>query len=91
MQVQKVNVLNKTYFKYLDDDATKGKYVCVLTDIEFCSQHSVGIDCDSFPKMIWYCCEKKPMELSRTNLDTCVGGKDMFLEIKIMGLIKRYT
>ena len=86
-QLERVkNVTN--HLSYLMNPTTKGQYVCLLKDNNCVLSHTVGVNCDSKPKMIWDCCEHMALELTRSNLDRCVGEHETFSSIETMGYIK---
>ena len=50
-----------------------GKYVCALTDMNYSSNHAVGIDCDYNLKNISDCCKETSLYLIHDNMNKFVG------------------
>ena len=80
----------ESYFEYLMCNNTRGKYVCVICDGNYSSNHDVGIDCDIHPKLIWDCCEDTALALSARNMHRCVGPGEHFEKIQYIGKIQPY-
>ena len=90
-QILRVNIPgNLSTHEYLMKSEVKGKYVCVLLDNNECTNHAIGINCDSKPKLIWDCCESQAMFLNMKNLGRCVGEKSTFVRIKFIAKLKKY-
>ena len=66
---------------------TTGKYIVILTDTYLGNQHAIGIDCDSYPKMIWDSYEEFSLPLSTDNLSRCCGRNEIFFNIRMMAEI----
>ena len=76
--------------EYLMQPTTTGKYLCILTDLNFAANHAVGIDCDHHPKFIYDCCEETALYLCPSNMDKCVGVDETFMKIQYIGEIIKY-
>lgn len=92
-QLKRVQFHNRkglpTHEKLMKADV-KGKYVCVLLDSNYSTNHAVGIDCDSEPKMIWDCCESQALNLCVSHLNRCVGSDESFVRISYIGELVQY-
>ena len=74
--------------EYLMHPKTKGKYVCILTDMNYTPSHAVGIDCDS--QLIYDCCEDTALYLTLTNMNKWVGAGEILDKIHCIGEIYKY-
>ena len=74
------------YIQFLLTEAN-GRYVCLLQDTNYSETHVVGIDCSSSPKLILDCAERHALELSKDNLDRCVGENNACKSIRTVGEI----
>ena len=61
----------KTYIDIMLDEDTKGQFLCQLRTSTGTSTHVIGVDCNR--KLIFDCCEKYALKLTRDNLDYCCG------------------
>ena len=88
-QLKRTGLTKPMMLEHIFSPKTSGKYIAILSSSNLGNNHAIGIDCDSYPKMIWDSYEQYSLPLSRDNLSRCCGKDEVFLKIEMMAEIFR--